>query len=247
MDNFFSNYPVNKSLDIRCPEIYYINMELYHVLNRGVDKRKIFLSDRDHFRFIHNLFEFNNQNPSSSNNYYFSKSSDIGCPNIRKPRKLLVNIHAFCLMPNHYHILISPIVKDGIPKFMKKINMGYAKYFNEKNKRTGALFQGKYKSVHVSNNSHFLYIPYYIHLNPLDLIFPEWRTGNVKNTKKAVDYLKKYRWSSHLDYLGIKNFPSLTQRNFLQGTLGDEGEYNKSFIQMLGEIDIDSLKKSLLE
>jgi putative transposase len=150
-------------------------------------------------------------------------------------------------MPNHYHILISPIVKDGIPKFMKKINMGYAKYFNEKNKRTGALFQGKYKSVHVSNNSHFLYIPYYIHLNPLDLIFPEWRTGNVKNTKKAVDYLKKYRWSSHLDYLGIKNFPSLTQRNFLQGTLGDEGEYNKSFIQMLGEIDIDSLKKSLLE
>ena len=230
-------------------------MELYHVLNRGVDKRKIFLCNQDYFRFIHNLFEFNDQNPSSANNYYFSQSLDIRCPKIgrklneRKPRKLLVNIHAFCIMPNHYHILLSPNVEDGMPKFMKKINMGYAKYFNEKNKRTGALFQGKYKSVHISNDSHFLYIPYYIHLNPLDLISPEWRTGNIKNHNKAIDYLKKYRWSSHLDYLGVKNFPSLTQRDFLQGTLGSNKEYEKSLIEMLKNTDseVEEFKEALLE
>jgi putative transposase len=228
-------------------------MELYHVLNRGVDKRKIFLNDRDYFRFVHNLFEFNNQNPATANNYYFSQSSDIGCPKIgkrllnRKPRKLLVNIHAFCLMPNHYHLLLSSKIEDGIPKFMKKINMGYAKYFNEKNKRVGALFQGKYKSIHVSNDSHFLYIPYYIHLNPLDLIFPEWRTGGVKNTKKAIDYLKQYRWSSYLDYLGIKNFPSLTHRDFLQGSFGDKNKYKKSLIEMIKSNETEELGEASLE
>ena len=150
-------------------------------------------------------------------------------------------------MPNHYHLLLSPIVEDGIPKFMKKINMGYAKYFNEKNKRTGALFQGKYKSIHVSDDSHFLYIPYYIHLNPLDLILPEWRTGGIKNTRKAIDYLKKYRWSSHLDYLGIKNFPSLTHRNLLQDSLGNKKEYEKSLIEMLKSTEIKELGEATLE
>ncbi|MDE2001122.1 MAG: transposase, partial [Patescibacteria group bacterium] len=125
----------------------------YHVLNRGVDKRKIFLDESDYFRFIHDLFEFNDQNPINNVTYHFNgrnNSKDLASPYIgaeRKPRKLLVEILAFCLMPNHYHLLLRPKLDNGISLFMRKLNMGYAKYFNQKYERNGTLFQGRYKSV----------------------------------------------------------------------------------------------------
>lgn len=172
--------------------------DIFHVLNRGVDKRKIFLDNQDYFRFIHDLFEFNNQERVNTVFYSFYKFNDIGCRNIsdRKPRKLLVDIHAFCLMPNHYHLLLSSKVENGIPKFMKKINMGYAKYFNEKYKRKGTLFESRYKSILITEHAHFLHLPYYIHLNPLDLKFPLWREKKLKNYEEAMIFLEKYRWSS---------------------------------------------------
>jgi putative transposase len=93
-------------------------MNIYHILSRGVDKRKIFLNDRDYFRFIHNLFEFNNsESVSASFRRGFNQSHDIARRDIgerRTKRKLLVDIHAFCLMPNHYHLLLSPRVKYGL-------------------------------------------------------------------------------------------------------------------------------------
>ncbi|MEK7077754.1 MAG: transposase, partial [Patescibacteria group bacterium] len=107
-------------------------MELVHVLNRGVDKRTIFLDDEDRFRFIHDLFEFNDQGRVNNVFYLFNKYNDIASHYIERKRKLLVDIHAFCLMPNHYHLLLSPRVDDGIVKFMKKLGIGYAKYFNIK-------------------------------------------------------------------------------------------------------------------
>ncbi len=223
---------------------------IYHVLNRGVDKRKIFMNEKDYFRFIHNLFEFNNQDKVISNSYFFNQleSSDIGCQKIeKKPRKLLVKIHAFCLMPNHYHLLISPLVEDGIPRFMKKINMGYAKYFNKKYKRSGALFQGKYKYILIEKESHFIHIPYYIHLNPLDLVCPEWRDGKLKKSKDALNFLKKYRWSSHLDYAGNKNFPSVTQRDFLLDFFEGKEEYKRSIDEWLKNMDVSAVDGMTLE
>lgn len=227
-------------------------MEFYHLLNRGVDKRHIFLDDKDRLRFVHNLFEFNDTTLANRNMRRFSsKMLDIGCPTFegskKKSRKLLVKIHAFCLMPNHYHILVSPLVEDGIPKFMKKLNMGYAKYFNEKYERTGALFQGKYKSVPIVSDAHFLYIPYYIHFNPLDMKMYEWREQKIKNIKKAELYLEKYQWSSHLDYIGIKNFPSVTQREVLLDFFKEEGGYKKSIKNMLRNFSIEDVTDISLE
>src|SRR3989338_7801442 len=103
---------------------------IYHVLNRGVDKRSIFLDATDHYRFIHDLFEFNDENATLNLHYKFNQNSiDIG-RQYDKPRKLLVDILAFCLMPNHYHLLIKPRKETSVSLFMKKLNMGYAKYFN---------------------------------------------------------------------------------------------------------------------
>ncbi|MBI5147859.1 MAG: transposase [Parcubacteria group bacterium] len=167
-------------------------MELIHVLNRGVDKRKIFLNEQDYFRFIHDLFEFNDQEPADISSYLFRKQySVVRRPNIekraeRKPRKLLVNLLAFCLMPNHYHLFLAPKIKNGVALFMKKLNAGYSRYFNEKYKRSGALFEGKYKRIAIKDEAHFIHLPYYIHCNSLDLITPEWRRGELEDYKKAI-------------------------------------------------------------
>jgi len=226
---------------------------IYHVVNRGVDQRKIFLDEEDHFRFIHDLFEFNDTKPVNNLTYFFRKSpkfNDIARPYIseeRTVRELLVEILAFCMMPNHYHLLLKPRFDDGITKFMKKLNMGYAKYFNEKYERSGALFQGRFKSIAVTNEPHFIYLPYYIHCNPLDLVAPEWRDHSLKNPGKAIKFLETYRWSSYLDYLGKKNFPSVTQRDFLLEFFGGTDGYRRNFEEWIKGLELQSIKDLLLE
>lgn len=194
-------------------------MDLYHVLNRGVDKRDIVLDEEDRARFLHDLFIFNDKHAAP--NYILANR------HLEHPRKLLVHIHAFCLMQNHYHLLLSPAIENGISGFMKKLNMGYTKYFNEKYKRSGTLWQGKHKKILIERHAHFLFIPYYIHLNPLDAVMPEWREGGIKNVSKAIEFLAGYRWSSHLDYIGLRNFPSITEREFLLESMGGRQKYQK--------------------
>jgi len=224
-------------------------MTLYHILSRGVDKRKIFLDDRDYLRGIHDLFEFNDIELSNNLTYFFQKNSkDVGRPYIeRRTRKLLVKVHTFCLMPNHYHFFLSEIAENGISLFMKKFNGGYAKYFNEKYKRKGALFEGRYKRIIIKNEAHFIYLPYYIHLNPLDLIAPEWREKKINNLAKAMKFLDSYRWSSHLDYIGKKNFPSVTQRDFLLEFFGGPEQYKSGITKWLKELSLKENRDLLLE
>lgn len=135
-----------------------------------------------------------------------------------------------------------PKHEDGIFRLMKRTNMGYAHYFNGKYERRGALFEGRYKCIPVSTDAHFIHIPYYIHFNPLDLKFPEWRERNLKDYKKAVNFLERYRWSSHLDYLGKKNFPSVTSREFLLEFFGGSEGYQKSIVQWLKNIDSGAMR-----
>ncbi|MDP3726384.1 MAG: transposase [bacterium] len=222
-------------------------MVLFHLLNRGVDKRKVFMDEKDYYRFIHDLFEFNDTASSDPNLRRFSQMLDVGRPTLRHVRKLLVQLHAFCLMPNHYHLLVSPLVDNGVSLFMKKLNGGYSKYFNEKYKRSGALWQGKYKSVPIEVDPHFSWIPYYIHFNPLDLSMPEWRERGIKNQKKALDHLNSYRFSSHLDYWGKKNFPSLTQRDFLLEFFEGEKGYRNSIPEILKGFSVETGEGVALE
>lgn len=230
--------------------------DIYHILNRGVDKRKIFLDKQDYFRFIHDLFEFNDKNIVNTASFRFqmrNKDGDVERRNInfierkRRPRKLLVDIHAFCLMPNHYHLLLSPKIENGISKFMHKLGTGYVKYFNIKHERKGTLFESRYKSILVSKEPHFYHLPYYIHFNPLDLKFKEWREGKLRNFKQAIEFLNNYRWSSHLDYLGKKNFPSVTNRKFLTEVFGGEKKYEKSIKQWLKELEMENIREMVLE
>lgn len=213
-------------------------MEVFHLLNRGVDKRQVFMEESDYVRFIRDIFVFNDTHQPPTN-----VATRDHTTKVRHVREPLVHIHAYCLMPNHYHILVSEAVENGISLFMKKLNMGYARHFNEKYGRSGALWQGKYKKVRIERDAHFLYIPYYIHLNPLDLTHPEWREGKVKKIKAALEALSAYRWSSHLDYMGVKNFPSLLDMSLLSSTLGPPTTYRSELTNILEQNirDVDSM------
>ncbi|MES2203255.1 MAG: transposase [Patescibacteria group bacterium] len=212
-------------------------MEMYHTLNRGVDKRKVVMDEEDRVRFVHDLYVFNDKHTAAH--------SALAARQVEGPRSLLVHIHAFCLMPNHYHLLLSPAVENGVPQFMKKLNMGYAKYFNEKYERSGALWQGKYKKKLIERDAHFLYIPYYIHLNALDLSLPQWREGKVRSVPQALKNLREYRWSSHLDYLGEHNFPSVTEREFLAQTIGTRSRYEKEIEKIITNAGLASGSNNL--
>ncbi len=172
--------------------------EFFHVYNRGTDKRAIFQDGADHKRFIELLF----------------LSNMSGAVNIRDVHKVynsvfdfkrtdpLVHIGAYCLMPNHFHILLTPAVENGIQTFMLKLSTGYSMYFNKKNDRTGALFQGRFKSKHVSTDEYFKYLFSYIHLNPVKLIQPDWKDVGIRDITKVKKYLDGYTYSSLPDYVG---------------------------------------------
>jgi len=224
---------------------------IYHVLNRGVDKRKIFLDDKDYLRFIHDLFEFNDIEAVNNNFYRFhSPYNAVGqhyMGNERRPRKMIVDILAFVLMPNHYHLLVSPRLEDGLPLFMKKLGGGYVQYFNQRNDRKGTLFEGGYKSIHITEDAHFIHLPYYIHLNSLDLKFPEWRNRELRNYKEVFRFLENYRWSSFPDYIGKENFPSVTSRSFLSKFFGGPKEHRKDVVKWLKDIDLSDIQPVALE
>ena len=105
-------------------------------------------------------------------------------------------------MPNHFHLLIYEHSEGGISKFMQKLTTAYTMYFNKKNDRSGALFQGKFKATHVDEDRYLQYLLSYIHLNPVKLIDPKWKENGITDRTAAEKYLQKYTPSSYLDYLG---------------------------------------------
>ncbi len=193
---------------------------VYHVFNRGVDKRTVFVEDTDYLRFLHQLYSLNDEDAVVNVNYYFNPKTmtveSRPLKKVYKQRKRLVDILAFTLMPNHYHLMLRQRVENGITKFMQKLGTGYTMYFNKKNERTGSLFQGTFKSVHITSNDHLIFLPHYIHTNPLSLNY-----GGLT----SIDFLQRYRWSSFLDYIGVDNFQSITERDFLLEAFGGESMY----------------------
>ncbi|NBD73898.1 hypothetical protein GVX82_02555 [Patescibacteria group bacterium] len=221
-------------------------MEIWHVYNRGVDKRDVFMDDHDRVKFIHDLYEFNDSKQSTDLSHTFP-ILDVRRPvfeRARRKRDPIVAIHAWCLMPNHFHLMVSELIEGGLALFMKKLGGGYTKYFNEKYERTGALWQGKYKRKPLTSDTHFLWLPLYIHLNPLDISYPQAPSADAALTRLAA-----YRWSSHLDYAGSPNFPSLIDKTLLLQSFAERGGYeqqlqqvlqNKLLVSELSDVAIDS-------
>lgn len=150
--------------------------EFYHIYNRGVDKRNIFSSQSDLERFIASMEQFN------TNEVLGNLGRDVSKDNKNK----LVNIIAFSLSKNHFHLILEQIIENGIEKFMHKLSMGYAKYFNARNQRSGALFQGRFKAIHIDSDDYLLHLSAYINLN--------------ERGHKISNFLGRSSWN---EYLGI--------------------------------------------
>lgn len=204
--------------------------EIYHIYNRGVDKRDIFINKADYIRFLHDLYEFNDTKhaPAFERRYRVQRFNVGGSTPYIKPhdRKRIVDVLAFCLMKNHYHLLLRQVVDNGITLFMQKLNTGYTCAVNVKYKRSGHLFQGRYKIKHVNKDKYLRHLICYIHLNPLKFLsnFDKNRKIDIEKTWIA---LNKYRWSSHLDYLDQDNFSAIIDKKFVSSVFDSTVEYEK--------------------
>ncbi|MBI4691896.1 MAG: transposase [Candidatus Terrybacteria bacterium] len=177
--------------------------EFYHLYNRGVNKMSIFSDNSDKDRFIKLLFVCNGTNP-----VVFKTIQGLPLDKIEKG-ETIVDIGAYCLMPNHFHLLIKEKKENGISIFMEKLLTAYSMYFNKKYERTGSLFEGTFRATHADQDEYLKYLFAYIHLNPLKLIYPDWKEKGISDIIEANNFLKTYKYSSLFDYMGFNRIEFL--------------------------------------
>lgn len=168
----------------------FIDDSFYHIYNRGVEKRQIFTTEKDYHRFLQTIYFYQFNNPR----FPFSRKQALlyqGRDFSSSPK--FVEIICYCLMPNHFHLLIKQTPDGNIQKFMQKVLNSYTKYFNTKHSRVGPLLQGTFKAVPIETDFQLIHISRYIHLNPY-----------VSDLSKDLD---TYPYSSYPDYLGLSNDP----------------------------------------
>jgi len=182
--------------------------EWYHCYNRGVEKRRIFENTKDYERFLMLLYVSNSQERIHLSDFGQSRQGPT-LPEVLAAERgaPLVDIGAYCLMSNHFHLLLRPLTEKGIPLFMQKVSTGYSMYFNKKNDRSGTLIQGKFKSRWIDTDVYFRRALNYIHANAAELYEPGWKQGNIKNKKVLKKKLLAYPFSSLSLYVEDKPHP----------------------------------------
>ena len=195
----------------------FANGECYHIFNRGVDKREIFLDTQEYNRFLLAMDLLNDKEDGLMIEWRDYKKSNPGAriedflkPGFRN-REPLVEIIAYCLNPNHYHFVLKQIEDRGIERFMHKIGTSHTKYFNKKQKRSGTLFQGRFKSVHIDSNEYLLYLSAYVNKN-------NFIHGYNKNDD--------WKYSSLPDYLNGRG-DKLVSKEIILGQFKNIKEYQK--------------------
>jgi len=183
----------------------FANGQFYHVFNRGVEKRRTFIDKRDYSRFVDSL----NYYRARDQHIRFSFRGRMDAENELGP--LFAEVVSYCLMPNHFHLLLKQVTDNGITTFLSKLSNSYTKYFNTRYKRVGPLFQGSFKAVRIESDEQLVHVCRYIHLNPL------------------IDYLVKnirdYAYSSYLEYLGVKE--GFCHKNYIMDGFSSPQAYEK--------------------
>jgi REP element-mobilizing transposase RayT len=212
-------------------KITFSREEYYHIYNRGVDKRSIFEKPQDLVRFLIIMEEFNNIELTGS-------VRDSSKNRSSAPGERLVEFIAYCLNQNHYHFLIRPLVDQGIQKFMHRLSTGYTNYFNDTQKRSGSLFQGRYKAVHVETSEYLLHLSAYMNLN--DRVH--------KDLNKA--WMKKFPFSSFEQYEKEESKGVLCNTKIILEQFKSRKEYIKYCEKVLPQIiqrkEQEKLLKQLL-
>jgi len=188
-------------------KVPFVPEEFYHIYNRGNSRQTIYHTKDDHNRFVTLLYVAN-----GTESFDFREIDTDSIFEYERGEQQ-VSIGAYCLMPNHFHILLTPLVEEGVTLFMRKLTVGYSMYFNKKHHRTGSLFEGRFKSEHVDSDNYLKYLFSYIHLNPVKLLQPDWQQQGIINLQDTFTYLYAYRYSSYID-----NAVSRPESNILNRT-----------------------------
>lgn len=219
-------------------KVIFQNDEYYHVFNRAIANQVIFRGKRFLKRAL-SLLDFYRypQSRRFSHFRYFSKEDQQRYLNEHRKQMPLVEIHAFALMPNHFHLLLKQITDGGIVKFLSCFQNGYAKYFNLINKRPGGVFSHMFKAVRVEDDNQLLHLSRYIHLNP------------ITSYLIKIEELAVYPWTSFQDYMSKvdkkKSFvtTALLESYFRSAKKHQEFVYNRADYQK----SLGDLKTVLLE
>ena len=194
----------------------FVTGEIYHIFNRGYDKRKIFLDSTDRRRFMDSLCYLNSKD---------SVTLRLVRGQTSYRREKLVDILAFCLMSNHYHLILRELKAGGVSAFMRKLSNSYTGYFNKRYERKalGGLFQSRFKAVHIETDSQLDIVFCYLHTNPIEIKDPGWKEFKVKDYHGALAWLRSYKWSSLNDYIGKKPiYPEILNVGFYRNFYKDE-------------------------
>ena len=212
--------------------------EYYHIYNRGVEKRNIFLSTSDYERALFCILAFSVGDFHDRMNRINQHGQHLMLAMLTDPiyiRKFmnkdpLVRVICFCLMRNHFHLLLEERSKDGISRYMQRLGNSYTKYFNAKYKRSGHLFGSSYQCVHIDDNEYLKYLSRYIHRNPIESTHKKI-SGNKKK------YIKNYPWSSYQDYIFKNRWGGLLSPAIITDQFSSMEEYKEFVEEAFGDND----------
>lgn len=223
-------------------KVIFATGELYHVYNRGTDRRSIVQDYHDADRFIQSLTEFNTLEPIGSIYEHSFRKHQLGGSTSKCDSELelasegLVHIIAYCLNPNHFHLILEQVSERGIEKFMQRLGTGYTMYFNNKHERSGALFQGRFKAVHVESNEQLLHLSVYVNLN-----------FRVHQYSDSVLLRVRSSWDEYIDEVSDER--SMCMKDKTLGQFRNKKEYREFAKQTLPAIKERKviMKRALLE
>lgn len=187
----------------------YIKDGIYHIYNRTIDNLILFRDEEDYKIFLYYLKSYLTplkEQSSPPPGIKFNKTYSLYDK---------IRLMCYCLMPNHYHLMVQQKTERAISEFIKRLINAYTEYYNKKYKRRGPIFEGRYKGKLVRKEKHFLYLPYYIHHNPEKL---------YENNLGKEEKIKNYSWSSYGDYLGERNASWIYKKDLMEQFLEAEDE-----------------------
>lgn len=211
--------------------------EVYHVYSRGVERRTIFLDDADRVRFLdllrHSLPA--KPRPSLTTVRRMRRSGLTPWESPAAPPGQLVAVFSYCPMPNHLHLLAREQTAGGLSKYLQRVLIGYARYFNSRHQHVGPLFAGRFHAVHITTDEQLLHTSRYIHLNP-------YVAGLVKDPLA-------YPWGSGPEYFDSPRPRTICDTTLIHGMLTpaehqkfilDHADYARSLARELKEVHIDA-------
>jgi len=202
--------------------------ETYHIYNRGAHKQDVFLDPFDYDRFLVLLHLANNAKPIQISNVVKKYGGATSIQMLKESADhSLVDVLAYCLMPNHYHLVLKQKSETGIADFMQRVGTGYSMYFNARHDHSGVLFQGRFKSRHLADESYYRYIFAYVHLNPLALVEPNWEIEGIRNKTNAEEFMRQYQHSSYFDYcIGNRLHKNILSLNEAPGFVFEQDDFS---------------------